>query len=97
MGSLFCKLAGFGNQLVVETHSDHLLDRVRMDVRDGVSDLEPSDVSILYFERTGLEVKIHSLGIDEEGNILNAPDGYRSFFMEEVSRSLWKNYGRNWG
>ena len=97
LGSLFCQLAGPERQIVVETHSDHLMDRVRMDVRDGVAGLKPSDVSILYFERTGLEVKIHSLEIDEEGNILNAPDGYRSFFMEEVSRSLWKNYGRSGG
>ena len=90
LGSLFCKTAGRNRQLIVETHSDHLIDRVRMDVRDGVSRLKPSDVSILYFERDELEVKIHSLGIDGEGNILNAPDGYRRFFMEEISRSLWR-------
>ena len=90
LGSLFCRTAGNGRQLIVETHSDHLIDRVRMDVRDGVSSLKPSDVSILYFERDGLEVKIHSLGIDGEGNILNAPDDYRRFFMEETTRSLWR-------
>lgn len=89
LGSLFCRTAGGNRQLIVETHSDHLIDRVRMDVRDGVSELKPSDVSILYFQRDALDVKIHSLGIDEEGNILNAPDDYRRFFMEEVKRSLW--------
>ena len=92
LGSLFCQIAGPKRQLVVETHSDHLMDRVRMDVRDGVAGLKPSDVSILYFERNDLDVKVHSLEIDKEGNILGAPDGYRSFFMEEVSRSMWKNY-----
>ena len=92
LGSLLCQIAGPERQLVVETHSDHLLDRVRMDVRDGVAGLKPSDVSILFFERNDLDVKIHSLEIDEEGNVLGAPDGYRSFFMEETSRSLWKNY-----
>jgi hypothetical protein len=92
LGSLFCQIAGPERQIVVETHSDHLIDRVRMDVRDGVAALKPSDVSILFFERNNLDVKIHSLEIDEEGNICGAPDGYRSFFMEETSRSLWKNY-----
>ena len=92
LGSLFCQIAGPERQIVVETHSDHLIDRVRMDVRDGVAALKPSDVSILFFERNDLDVKIHSLEIDEEGNIVGAPDGYRSFFMEETSRSLWKNY-----
>lgn len=92
LGSLFCQIAEPIRQLIVETHSDHLLDRVRMDVRDGVGKLKPDDVSILYFERNDLDVRIHSLRIDEEGNVLGAPEGYRSFFMEEVTRSLLKNY-----
>ena len=90
LGSLFCQVAKPERQLVVETHSDHLLDRVRMDVRDGVSALKPDDVSILFFERTELDVRIHSLRMDEAGNILEVPDGYRSFFLEETARSLWK-------
>lgn len=88
LGSLFCRVAAPNRQLVVETHSDHLLDRVRMDVRDGRSGLMPEDVSILFFERGDLDVRIHSLRLDEEGNILNAPPSYRRFFMEETRRSL---------
>ena len=90
LGSLFCRIAGSDRQIIVETHSDHLLDRVRMDVRDGTNALKPEDVSILYFERQHLSVRIHSLRIDEQGNILDAPPGYRRFFMDEVRRSLWK-------
>ncbi|MYG38911.1 MAG: AAA family ATPase [Synechococcus sp. SB0676_bin_10] len=89
LGSLFCQVAGPRRQLIVETHSDHLMDRVRMDVRDGVSGLKPEDVSILFFERRGLDVRIHSLRLDEQGNVLGAPDGYRQFFMDEMTRSLW--------
>ena len=88
LGSLFCQIASEDRQLVVETHSDHLMDRVRMVVRDGTSGLKPEDVSILFFEREGLDVRIHSLRIDKEGNILDAPDSYRRFFMEETQRSL---------
>ena len=88
LGSLFCQIASRERQLIVETHSDHLLDRVRMDVRDGSGALKPEDVSILFFERDGLDVHIHSLEIDGEGNIENAPDSYRNFFMEETTRSL---------
>ena len=88
LGSLFCEVASSGRQLVVETHSDHLLDRVRIAVRDGLTGLRPEDVSILFFERDGLEVNIHSLAIDEDGNINGQPPGYRKFFMEEIQRSL---------
>ena len=88
LGSLFCEIAGQGRQLVIETHSDHLMDRVRMDVRDGKTNLKPDDVSILFFERKDLSVQIHSIRLDEEGNIIDAPQSYRRFFMEETRRSL---------
>jgi len=88
LGSLFCNLAGPKRQLVVETHSDHLLDRVRMEIRDGTGTLGPDDVSVLFFERGELDVQIHSLRIDKDGNVLGAPDTYRSFFLEETTRSL---------
>ena len=88
LGSLFCQIVGNRRQLVIETHSDHLLDRVRMDVRDGTTKLKPDDVSILFFERGDLDVRIHSLRLDGEGNVLDAPASYRRFFMAETRRSL---------
>ena len=88
LGSLFCRVAAEGRQLVVETHSDYIIDRVRMDVRDGTTGLKPEDVSILYFEPGDLDVKIHSIRIDSSGNVLDAPLSYGNFFMDEVSRSI---------
>ncbi len=88
LGSLFCQVATPDRQLVVETHSDHLIDRIRMDVRDGKTSLKPEDVSLLFFEQDALSVNIHSLRIDSQGNITDAPEGYRRFFMEETQRSL---------
>ena len=88
LGSLFCQVASRDRQLIVETHSDNLIDRVRMDVRDDKTNLKPKDVSILFFERGDLDVHIHSLQVDQEGNISDPPQSYRRFFMEEVARSL---------
>ena len=88
MGSLFCETAASGRQIIVETHSDYIVDRILLDVRDKRTDLTPDDVSILYFERDDLSVTIHSIRIDEEGNVLNAPAGYRSFFRDELKRVI---------
>jgi hypothetical protein len=74
-------------RFLIETHSDYLLERVRLDIRDGVG-LKPEDVVILYFHRDGPEVKIHPITIDSSGNIVNAPKGYRQFFLEEERRFL---------
>lgn len=93
LGGLFCAVAGRrGRQIIVETHSDHLIDRIRMDLRDGKTKLKPHDVSILYFQRRNLAVTIHSLGWDKEGNLIarrgRIPSGYRQFFRTETRRSL---------
>ena len=88
LGSLFCQAVEKKTQLLIETHSDHLMDRIRMDVRDKKTKLKPEDVSILFFERKGLSVDIHSIEIDKEGNVLNAPECYRKFFRNETNRSL---------
>ena len=88
LGSLFCQVASNNKQLIIETHNDYILDRVRMDIRDQSSPLKPEDVSILFFERRDLDVRIHSLRYDGLGNVLDTPPGYRRFFMEEVRRSI---------
>ena len=88
LGTLFCQVAAGGRQLVVETHSDHIIDRVRMDVRDQTTGLKPEDVSILYFEPGDFAVKIHSIRLDDMGNVLDAPPGYRQFFTDEMMRSI---------
>ena len=88
LGSLFCRTAEAGRQLIIETHSEYIIDRVRMDIRDRQTDLTPDDISILFFERSDLDVRIHSLRFDSQGNVLGAPDGYGQFFMDETRRSV---------
>lgn len=73
-------------RFVIETHSDYLVDRIRMDVRDG--GLAPEDVSLLYFERSNGRAQIRRIELDRMGNLLNPPPGYRSFFLEEERRFL---------
>ena len=87
LSTLLCQHATKDSPFIIETHSDYIIDRVRMEVRDGL--IKPEDVSILFFERNGLDVKIHSLRYDKEGNVLDAPPGYRKFFLDELNKSLW--------
>lgn len=73
-------------RFVIETHSDYLVDRVRMEVRN--KRLSPDDVALLYFERMNGHVEIRQLELDEAGNIINAPESYRQFFLAEEMRLL---------
>ena len=75
-----------GNRFLIETHSDYIIDRVRISVRTGL--LKPDDVSLLYFEPKSNAVEIHNMTLDEHGNLLGAPRGYRDFFLKETDRLL---------
>lgn len=86
LGSLFCNIAGKDHQIIVETHSDYILDRIRMDIRDQECKLRYRDVAILFFERSGSNVKIHPIKLDTAGNIVDAPPSYRQFFLRETDR-----------
>ena len=74
------------NRFLIETHSDHIVDRIRILVRKG--DLKADDVSILYFESHRNSVVIHNIGIDADGNLQDVPAGYRQFFLEETDQLL---------
>ena len=67
--------------IVAETHSDYMIDRVRICVQK--DQIDPKNVLILYFDPKETETKIHSITIDGQGNLLNIPEGYRNFFVKE--------------
>jgi len=81
LGSFFARQATEKRRFVIETHSDHLVDRIRMEVRRKV--LRPEDVSLLYFERGKSGATIYNLELDANGSITNPPPGFRRFFLKE--------------
>ena len=88
LGSFLATLAKQQQKrFIIETHSDYMIDRIRMDIRDG-KHLKPSEVAILYFERIGGTTQIHTMEIDRFGNLIGTPPGYRQFFLEEERRLL---------
>jgi hypothetical protein len=86
LGSFFARQTRHSRRFVVETHSDYLVDRVRMEVRRET--LKPKDVSLLYFERNKSGATIHNLELDKNGDIINPPLGYRQFFLDEERHLL---------
>ncbi|MYB34846.1 MAG: AAA family ATPase [Gammaproteobacteria bacterium] len=76
------------HDFIIETHSDHLVDRFRLCVMKQV--LRPDELAILYFEKDKdcTETKIYNISVDSQGNIVNPPDSYREFFLTETERLL---------
>jgi hypothetical protein len=87
LGSFFVNAVALQKKhFVIETHSDYLIDRVRLEVANGK--LKPENVRILFFDRPSFDVKIWEMTLDAGGNILNAPPSYRSFFLNEEMRLM---------
>jgi predicted ATPase len=83
LGTFFAQFAAQhpDSFVVAETHSDYLIDRVRLEVRNRT--ISKDFVSMLYFEDKGENVEIHEILLDEYGNVSKAPACYREFFFRE--------------
>ncbi|MHB1425738.1 MAG: AAA family ATPase [Gemmataceae bacterium] len=87
LGTFFAELAATGKDtLLIETHSDYLIDRVRQEVARGV--LDPGKVLILFFHKPKIDTTVYPVYLDRLGNVENAPDHYRDFFLQEELRML---------
>ena len=85
--SLLVRLASQGSQsFIVETHSDYIIDRARIEIRKGT--IRPEDVSLIYFEPKGNIVNVHNIHFDKMGNMENVPPHYRDFFLKESKRLM---------
>jgi predicted ATPase len=84
MGQLLALAASGGVQVVIETHSDHVLNGIRLAVHGGK--LDPKDVQLHYFQRQNKEgqTDVVSPKIDRNGRINRWPDG----FFDEWDNSL---------
>lgn len=76
------------HRFVIETHSDHLIDRFRICVMQGV--LPPEALRIAYFQPDPdhNESTIHNICVDCDGNLAGEPPEYGAFFMQETNRLL---------
>ena len=86
IGELLALAASCGVQIIVETHSDHVLNGIRLAVHSGK--IKPEDVQLHYFDRDEENgqafTKVISPKIDRNGRIDRWPDG----FFDEWRKSL---------
>ena len=61
-------------QYIIETHSEYLLNRIRLLLVTG--ELKPEDVRVLYFENDGFKSTVHDVEFATDGQIKGAPQGF---------------------
>lgn len=85
MAHFLAAVAKAGAQVIIESHSDHILNGIRRAVKEGL--LQPDEVAIHYFEGRDLktyETKLVSPEIKPGGQIVDWPKG----FFDQINRDL---------
>ena len=90
MGQFLAEMANFGIQVIVETHSDHVLNGIRRAVKSGII---PSEKVVLHFfrARTPDSPQVLSPVIDNSGNVDVWPEGFFDQFDKDM------DYFAGWG
>ena len=86
LAELAARAALAGVQVIVETHSDHFMDGVRIAVREG---LIPSDQTAFhYFEREGAKTVVSSPQVGADGRLSEWPAGFFDQHEQNLARLL---------
>lgn len=84
LGGLFASALRSGNQVIVETHSENLLLRVRKLIKRGI--LKSRDVAVLYVDNTaGIGATVVRLDLDDTGQFLDPwPTGFFDDSLKDI-------------
>jgi predicted ATPase len=84
MGQFLTEVANAGVQIIVETHSDHVLNGIRRAVKS--KRIQPKHVALHFFRPRSTDVaQVVSPQIDATGNIDTWPDGFFDQFDKDMN------------
>ena len=84
MGAFLAQMASAGVQILLETHSDHVMDGVRIAIREGV--LRPEMSAFHYFARSEGATTITTPQIDADGRLSEWPEGFFDQHRRNMAR-----------
>ena len=77
-----------GRQIVVETHSEHLVNRLRRHIAEG-TEVEKEAIGILFAQQTDGITQYHAAEINDIGGIVNWPQGFLDLGANEAKELLY--------
>jgi len=84
MGKFLAHVASVGVQVIIETHSDHILNGIRRSVRS--KQLNPEQATLHFFRpRKEVQTQVITPQLDETGNIDEWPEGFFDQFDKDMN------------
>ncbi len=67
---------------VVETHSEYLINKIRLEIVKG--NIKEEDVKVLFIDNEGDKNIVHKISFNKKGQIIGAPDNFFKTYMMDV-------------
>lgn len=99
MGYFLARIAASGIRVVIETHSEHIINGIRRMIIEGKTEMSHNDMTIYFFQKNDDEKNIMEIKMDKFGNLSDFPldffDQVRQdmFKLIEFGRQIVKNEG----
>lgn len=87
LAKLCCKVAAQGVQIIIETHSDHFLNAVRVAIKEKI--INNTDTKIYFFNREGQKSTYEDILVDTNGKIGKWPKGFFDEWDIQLEKLLW--------
>jgi hypothetical protein len=88
LGDFLLGIARSGRQCIVETHSEHIINRLRLRIAEAEGEGVLSLARIYFAEREGVETQFTPVTINEYGAIEHWPEGFFDESVVEAERIL---------
>lgn len=85
---LLSRLINLGVQVIMETHSDHIINGIRLAIKTGL--IDSSHVKVLFFERS-TSANVSPIEIDEDGGLSHYPLGFLDTWGDLIDRIMEGN------
>jgi len=75
LGEFFGQMASAGTQIVIETHSDHIVNGIRKAILNEAIDAKDTLINFHNADSKG-KIEMHSVNIGDDGEVDNWPEGF---------------------
>jgi predicted ATPase len=86
LGDLFIALAEQKKSLIVETHSEHLMLRLRRRIAE--QKIKKEMVGIYFIEWKDSESVVSRIELDDYWQMVNVPEGFKTFFSDDFEETM---------
>ena len=94
IGRFVAHMAKSGVQVILETHSDHIVNGVRLAVAKGLEGLASSDVCMYFFDRGATVVSVEKVQVKPSGAVAKWPKGFFDQIENDLRSIMEQGRGR---